>query len=112
MQHLKRSIRLWGVISAATIIGADAASAQQSDPATWRYGRYDKNIQRKLTRDTVFVTSATVTEVGIYTARVIKTFAVPGVAGGTNQALDALASIRVPTHRAASFTRPVRSRYT
>ena len=72
MQHLNRSIRLWGLFSAATIIGADAASAQQGNPSTWRYGPYDKNIQRKLTQDTASVTGATVMEVGIYTARVIK----------------------------------------
>jgi len=107
MQHLKRSIRLWGVISAATIIGADAASAQQGNPSTWRYGPYDKNIQRKLTQDTASVTGATVMEVGIYTARVIKTFDVPGVAGGTNQGLDSFtlgqATTNVPARIGTRF---------
>ncbi len=54
MQHLKRSMTHWVVFIAAAIIGADAASAQQSDPVTWRYGPYDKNIQRKLTSVTNF----------------------------------------------------------
>jgi len=49
MHNLKQSMRLWVVFIAATITGAAAARAQQSDPATWHYGPYDKNIQRKLT---------------------------------------------------------------
>jgi len=56
-KHLKRTMRLWVVFIAATIIGADAASAQQSNPAIWRYGPYDKNIQRKLTTVTNFSTA-------------------------------------------------------
>src|SRR6266540_2988658 len=105
--HRKRSMRLWIIFSAATIVGAAAASAQQSNPATWRYGPYDKNIQRKLTQDTVSVTGAKVTEVGIYTARVIKTFDVPSVAGGTNRGLDSFtlvqATTNVPAHVGTRF---------
>jgi len=91
-------MRRWLVFSAATIIGADAASAQQSNPATWRYGPYDKNIQRKLTQDAVSVTGAKVTEVGIYTARVIKTFDVSSVVGGTNQGLDSFTLVQATTN--------------
>src|SRR6266852_1268855 len=40
---------VWVTFIAATTIAAGVASAQQSDPAAWRYGPYDKNIQRKLT---------------------------------------------------------------
>src|SRR6266567_6432524 len=98
MQHLKRNMRLWVVFIAATIIDADAQSAQQSNRAIWRYGPYDKNIQRKLTHDTVSVTGAKITEVGIYTARVIKTFDVPGVAGGTNQGLDSFTLVQAATN--------------
>ena len=52
MHRLKQSMRLWGLFIAVTIIGAAAAAAQQSDPATWHYGPYDKNIPRKLITDT------------------------------------------------------------
>jgi hypothetical protein len=57
MQHLKRRMSFWVLLIAATIIGADPVSAQQSNPATWRYGPYDKNIQRKLTGTTNFSTA-------------------------------------------------------
>src|SRR5213075_692130 len=103
---------LWVVFIAATIFGADAASGQQSNPATWHYGHYDKNIQRKLTQDTVSVTGATVMEVGIYTAGVIKTFDVPGVAGGTNQGLDSFTLVQATTNVPARVGTRFGFRYT
>jgi hypothetical protein len=39
-----------------------------------------------------------VTEVGIYSARVVKTFDVPGVAGGTNQGLDSFTLVQATTN--------------
>ena len=58
MHYLKQSMGLWVVFISATIIGADAPSTLQSDQATWRYGPYDKNIQRKLTSVTNFSTAS------------------------------------------------------
>ena len=49
-------------------------------------------------QDTVSVTGATVTEVGIYSARVVKTFNVPGVIGGPNQGLDSFTLVRATTN--------------
>jgi len=49
-------------------------------------------------QDTVSVTGATVTEVGIYTARVVKTFDVPAVVGGTNQGLDSFTLVQATTN--------------
>ena len=46
----------------------------------------------------VSVTGADITEVGIYTARVIKAFDVPGVVGGTNQGLDSFTLIQATTN--------------
>jgi hypothetical protein len=45
-------------------------------------------------QDKVSVTGASVTEAGIYTARVIKKFAVPGVTGGTNEGLDSFSLVQ------------------
>lgn len=49
-------------------------------------------------QDTPSVTGATVTEVGIYTAQVIKTFDVPGVIGGTNQGLNSFTVVQATTN--------------
>jgi hypothetical protein len=51
------------------------------------------------------VLGAKVTEVGIYTARVIKTFDVPGVVGGTNQGLDSFTLVQATTIPARIGTR-------
>jgi hypothetical protein len=51
-----------------------------------------------MAQDTAFVTGATITEVGIYTARVIQTFDVPSVVGGTNQGLDSFTLVRARTN--------------
>src|SRR5262245_30274037 len=51
-----------------------------------------------IAQDKVSVTGATVTEVGIYTARVIKKFAVPGVTGGTNEGLDSFSLVQATTN--------------
>jgi hypothetical protein len=48
--------------------------------------------------DKVSVTNATVNEVGIYTARVVKEVKVPGVAGGTNQGLDSFTLVQATTN--------------
>ena len=53
MKH-KYSVGIGVVFIAATIIGGDAPSTKQSDPAAWRYGPYDKKIQRRLTNVTNF----------------------------------------------------------
>jgi len=49
-------------------------------------------------QDTVSVTGATVTEVGIYTARVVKTFNVPDVVGGTNQGLESFTLVQATSN--------------
>src|SRR5882724_9536302 len=57
--------------------------------------------------DVVSVTGATVTEVGIYTAQVVKEFSVSSVVGGTNQGLDGFtlvqATTNVPTRTGTRF---------
>jgi len=64
-------------------------------------------VFRVVAQDAVSVTGADVTEVGIYTARVIKAFAVPGIVGGTNQGLDSFALVQattnVPAHVGTRF---------
>ena len=54
-------------------------------------------LLRGLAQDTVSVTGADVIEVGIYTAQVAKRFAVPGVAGGTNEGLDSFTLVQTTT---------------
>ena len=45
-------------------------------------------------QDKVSITGASVAEVGIYSARVVKKFAVPGVTGGTNEGLDSFSLVQ------------------
>ena len=49
-------------------------------------------------QDKIAITGAKVTEVGIYAARVVKTFSVPGVVGGTNEGLDSFALVQATTN--------------
>jgi len=49
-------------------------------------------------QDKVSITGASVAEVGIYSARVVKKFAVPGVTGGTNEGLDSFSLVQVTTN--------------
>jgi hypothetical protein len=63
-------------------------------------------------QDKVSVTGASVTEVGIYSARVIKKFAVPGVTGGTNEGLDSFSLVQVTTNVPARIGTRFGFRYT
>ena len=67
---------------------------------------------RVTAQDTPSVTSATVTEVGIYAAQVIKTFDVPGVIGGTNQGLDSFTLVQATTNIPARVGTRFGFRYT
>src|SRR3954466_4312864 len=67
---------------------------------------------RLLAQDTVAVTSAKVTEAGIYTARVIKTFDIPGVTGGTNEGLDSFTLVQATTNVPARIGTRFGFRYT
>jgi len=60
----------------------------------------------------VSVTGANVTEVGIYAARVIKKFEVPGVVGGTNEGLDSFTLIQATTNIPARIGTRFGFRYT
>src|SRR5437667_8324596 len=70
------------------------------------------SVFRVVAQDKVSVTGATVMEVGIYTARVIKTFEVPGVAGGTNQGLDSFTLVQATTNVPARIGTRFGFRYT
>src|SRR5437667_11251271 len=48
--------------------------------------------------ETASVTGAKITEAGIYTARVIKSFETPGVVGGTKEGLDAFVLLQATTN--------------
>lgn len=63
-------------------------------------------------QDKVSVTGATVTEVGIYAARVANRLAVPGVVGGTNQELDSFTLIQATTNVPARIGKRFGFRYT
>jgi hypothetical protein len=67
---------------------------------------------RLLAQDTVAVTGAKVTEAGIYTARVIKTFDIPGVTGGTNEGLDSFTLVQATTNVPARIGTRFGFRYT
>ena len=67
---------------------------------------------RVTAQDTVSVTGADVMEVGIYTARIIKTFDVPGVVRGTNQGLDSFALVQATTNVPARVGTRFGFRYT
>jgi tetratricopeptide (TPR) repeat protein len=67
---------------------------------------------RAVAQDAVSVTGAEVTEVGIYKASVIKTFAVPGVAGGTNEGLDSFTLVEATTNVPARIGTRFGFRYT
>ena len=54
-------------------------------------------VFRVIAQDKVSVTGARVTEVGIYTARVIKKFDAPGITGGTNEGLDSFLLVHIST---------------
>ena len=69
-------------------------------------------VFRVTAQDIVSVTGADVTEVGIYTARVIKIFGVPGVAGGTNQGLDSFTLVQATTNIPARIGTRFGFRYT
>src|SRR6266540_2947413 len=63
-------------------------------------------------QDKVSITGASVAEVGIYSARVIKKFAVPGVTGGTNEGLDSFSLVQVTTNVPARIGTRFGFRYT
>ena len=63
-------------------------------------------------QDTASVTGADVTEVGIYTAHVARTFAVPGVGSGTNEALDSFTLVQATTNIPARLGARFGFRYT
>jgi len=65
-----------------------------------------------IAQDTVSVTGAHVTEVGIYRARVVTKSAVPGVAGGTNEWLDSFALAQATTNVPARVGTRFGFRYT
>jgi len=67
---------------------------------------------RALAQDAASVTGADVTEVGIYTADVVKRFAVPGVAGGTNEWLDSFKLVQATTNVPARIGTRFGFRYT
>jgi len=69
-------------------------------------------IFRVTAQDTVSVSGASVTEVGIYTARVIKKFEVPGVTGGTNEGLDSFSLVKATTNVPARIGTRFGFRYT
>src|SRR5689334_16131591 len=69
-------------------------------------------VFRVIAQDKVSVTGATVTEVGIYTARVIKKFDVPSVAGGTNEGLDSFSLVQTTTNVPARIGTRFGFRYT
>ena len=65
-----------------------------------------------MAQEKVSVTGASVTEVGIYTARVIKKFDVPGVTSGTNEGLDSFSLARATTNIPARIGTRFGFRYT
>src|SRR5437762_11312284 len=69
-------------------------------------------VFRVAAEDTPSITGATVTEVGIYTARVIKTFDVPGVISGTNQGLNSFTLVQATTNVPARIGTRFGFRYT
>lgn len=58
------------------------------------------------------VTGADVTEVGIYSADVVRTFVVPGVAAGTNEGLDSFTLVEATTNIPARIGTRFGFRYT
>jgi tetratricopeptide (TPR) repeat protein len=98
----------------------DYTEAVKLGPGAW----YASDLQTNLTtalkalheseraQDAVSVTGADVTEVGIYKAAVIKTFAVPGVAGGTNEGLDSFTLVEATTNVPARIGTRFGLRYT
>lgn len=69
-------------------------------------------VFRVIAQDKVSVTGASVTEVGIYTARVIKKFDVPGVPGGANEGLDSFSLAQATTNVPARIGTRFGFRYT
>lgn len=69
-------------------------------------------VFRVLAQDTVSVIGADVTEVGIYRARVVKTFNVPGVVGSTNEGLDSFTLAQATTNIPARVGTRFGFRYT
>jgi hypothetical protein len=69
-------------------------------------------LSSAIAQDGVSVTGADITEVGIYTARVVKTFAVPGVATGTNEGLDSFTLVQATTNVPARIGTRFGFRYT
>src|ERR1043166_7309342 len=67
---------------------------------------------RVIAQDKVSVTGASITEVGIYTARVIKKFDVPGVTGRTNEGLDSFKLVQATTNVPARIGTRFGFRYT
>src|ERR1041385_2483616 len=67
---------------------------------------------RALAQDAISVTGADVTEAGIYTAQVVKRFAVPGVASGTNEGLDSFKLVQATTNVPARIGTRFGFRYT
>jgi hypothetical protein len=67
---------------------------------------------RVVAQDEVSVTGADITEVGIYTARVVKTYEVPSVAGGTNHWLDSFTLVQATTNVPARLGTRFGFRYT
>src|SRR5436305_959929 len=69
-------------------------------------------VFRVIAQDKVSVTGASVTEVGIYTARVITKLDVPGVTGGTNEGLDSFSLVQATTNVPARIGTRFGFRYT
>jgi hypothetical protein len=63
-------------------------------------------------QERISVTGATVTEVGIYTARVIKKFDVPTVTKGTNEGIDSFSLVQATTNVPARIGTRFGFRYT
>ena len=67
---------------------------------------------RAISQDTVSVIGAAVTEVGIYSARVVVKSAAPGVASGTNEWLDSFTLVQATTNVPARIGTRFGFRYT
>jgi len=69
-------------------------------------------LSSAIAQEGVSVTGADITEVGIYTARTVRKFAVPGVARGTTEGLDSFTLVQTTTNVPARIGTRFGFRYT